>query len=247
MKIRLIYALALYLFSQCAFAALVAGPDSYGYAAYTANYNLRDIQATGVKTPGGDDDLYTVPIGFDFTFQGQTMNSIVVSMNGYLSPTPGSGSSFDIMGYSDDLNSYGGSLSGDTYYQTVGTPGSREFIVGYYGVSHFPCCGTGVQMTFEIILHEGTNNIEYQYAELFDQTNWDNSQYPNLIGVTEARHGSIGLRHFPYNPAGDLSISDAVGYQEYTGYLISSVPVPPAVWLFGSGLIGLVGMARRKK
>jgi hypothetical protein len=26
-----------------------------------------------------------------------------------------------------------------------------------------------------------------------------------------------------------------------------SVPVPPAVWLFGSGLIGLVGIARRKK
>ena len=28
---------------------------------------------------------------------------------------------------------------------------------------------------------------------------------------------------------------------------VSAVPVPAAVWLFGSGLIGLVGMARRKK
>jgi hypothetical protein len=28
---------------------------------------------------------------------------------------------------------------------------------------------------------------------------------------------------------------------------ISAVPVPAAVWLFGSGLLGLVGMARRKK
>jgi len=27
---------------------------------------------------------------------------------------------------------------------------------------------------------------------------------------------------------------------------ISEVPVPAAVWLFGSGLIGLVGLARRK-
>ena len=25
------------------------------------------------------------------------------------------------------------------------------------------------------------------------------------------------------------------------------VPVPPAVWLFGSGLLGLVGIARRRK
>jgi hypothetical protein len=28
---------------------------------------------------------------------------------------------------------------------------------------------------------------------------------------------------------------------------ISTVPVPPSVWLFGSGLIGLIGIARRKK
>ena len=28
---------------------------------------------------------------------------------------------------------------------------------------------------------------------------------------------------------------------------IGAVPVPPAVWLFGSGLLGLVGMARHKK
>ena len=28
---------------------------------------------------------------------------------------------------------------------------------------------------------------------------------------------------------------------------ITTVPVPPAVWLFGSGLIGLIGVARRKK
>ena len=27
---------------------------------------------------------------------------------------------------------------------------------------------------------------------------------------------------------------------------VSSVPVPAAVWLFGSGLLGLVGLARRK-
>lgn len=30
-------------------------------------------------------------------------------------------------------------------------------------------------------------------------------------------------------------------------YSISAIPLPPAVWLFGSGLIGLIGLARRKK
>ena len=28
---------------------------------------------------------------------------------------------------------------------------------------------------------------------------------------------------------------------------VGEVPVPAAVWLFGSGLIGLIGIARRKK
>jgi len=33
----------------------------------------------------------------------------------------------------------------------------------------------------------------------------------------------------------------------YAVWEVSAVPVPAAVWLFGSGLIGLIGVARRKK
>lgn len=42
---------------------------------------------------------------------------------------------------------------------------------------------------------------------------------------------------------------DDVGSQYVGSYLVkvSAVPVPAAVWLFGSGLIGLIGVARRKK
>ena len=32
----------------------------------------------------------------------------------------------------------------------------------------------------------------------------------------------------------------------YTSFSVSAVPVPAAVWLFGSGLLGLIGVARRK-
>jgi hypothetical protein len=40
---------------------------------------------------------------------------------------------------------------------------------------------------------------------------------------------------------GDLWVLD------YSEIVINSVPVPAAAWLFGSGLVGLVGIARRKQ
>jgi hypothetical protein len=46
-------------------------------------------------------------------------------------------------------------------------------------------------------------------------------------------------------------ITDQVNFQNVSGsacsFDVSAVPIPAAVWLFGSGLIGLIGIARRKK
>jgi hypothetical protein len=41
--------------------------------------------------------------------------------------------------------------------------------------------------------------------------------------------------------------NDAVTYARFTVSGAPEIPVPAAVWLFGSGLLCLVGMARRKK
>jgi hypothetical protein len=38
-----------------------------------------------------------------------------------------------------------------------------------------------------------------------------------------------------------------VGLTTNMTMVISQVPIPAAVWLFGSGLLGLIGIARRKK
>ena len=40
---------------------------------------------------------------------------------------------------------------------------------------------------------------------------------------------------------------DSATYADFTVSGTSPIPVPAAAWLFGSGLVGLVGMARRKK
>lgn len=43
------------------------------------------------------------------------------------------------------------------------------------------------------------------------------------------------------------AITDGTKTLKTTGVALTSVPLPPSVWLFGSALLGLVGMARRKK
>jgi len=48
-------------------------------------------------------------------------------------------------------------------------------------------------------------------------------------------------------PLGDASGFGGVPYVLHLEGTISAVPVPAAVWLFGSGLLGLVGVARRRK
>ena len=53
----------------------------------------------------------------------------------------------------------------------------------------------------------------------------------------------------PLNLAGTaftVEFTGAFGELMAVDLVISQIPVPAAVWLFGSGLIGLVGVARRR-
>ena len=80
-----------------------------------------------------------------------------------------------------------------------------------------------------------------------------------FIGGTGVFAGVDLAQPFTHADFNSLSGSFDVGAADYFGDLIITsgfympgslppqVPVPAAMWLFGSGLIGLVGVARRKK
>ena len=77
----------------------------------------------------------------------------------------------------------------------------------------------------------------------------------NANGVANVSCGNCGdgdaftLDYSATVPNGDPSGFGGVIYELHmTGTIeAGAVPVPAAVWLFGSGLLGLVGVARRKK
>jgi hypothetical protein len=130
---------------------------------------LRDVSATGAFVPLGDDQLSApLPIGFSFEFYGISYSDFRISSNGFITlgpnlesqgcctgqaiPQPFSPNNF-VAGFWEDLNAPQGNIR----FQTLGSPGGRQLVVGFYGVPHF---FFGPPVTWEVVLHEASNNIE---------------------------------------------------------------------------------------
>ena len=65
-------------------------------------------------------------------------------------------------------------------------------------------------------------------------------------GVTDVDWFALGVGQIKFM---GVNASDGGIHAEYEliSYSVNSVPIPATVWLFGSGLTGLIGIARRKK
>ena len=98
---------------------------------------------------------------------------------------------------------------------------------------------------FDIELNENNNNPDSE-IHLYDASNSEifigSFFVPNTNGDNKWNQrdfGSVaGVKRMVIEMKGSGAIDNLV---------FSAVPIPAAIWLFGSGLLGLVGMARRKK
>jgi len=86
------------------------------------------------------------------------------------------------------------------------------------------------------------NGQEWTLAIFADDANWfsDGSVIPDSF---PASYTAL-LVGFDYDSSGN---EIGAVFATVDSLTVSAVPVPAAIWLFGSGLVGMVGMARRKK
>ncbi|MCR4347384.1 MAG: VPLPA-CTERM sorting domain-containing protein [Sulfuricaulis sp.] len=67
--------------------------------------------------------------------------------------------------------------------------------------------------------------------------------FVGVFGYPNVASGTIDYLH---TAAFGYTLPEGVTFTSASGQFMSPVPVPAAVWLFGSGLLGLIGVARRR-
>jgi len=139
------------------------------YTESTVPVDFTDLSGTGNPLSLGDDNVSgPIPIGFDFDFHGVRYSTLYVSSNGFVSFLEGQGSaccSGHPIPESGSINAFIAAVWTDLYpgaggevsYQTLGSPGTRTFVLMFKNVPHF---SGGIAATFNIKLFEGTNRIE---------------------------------------------------------------------------------------
>ncbi|MCI0585578.1 MAG: hypothetical protein L0323_01900 [Planctomycetes bacterium] len=135
-----------------------------------------------VSNPGavlvfsGGDDGYSGRIISPFIFQhyGVAFQLIDINRNGFLTPFPGGGGGTDfindVMGSPNPPNGVIGPwwddtthVGGQTLYEVQGSAPNRRFVVEWNNLEAFPGNGSGENATFQAVINETTNVLEFHY------------------------------------------------------------------------------------
>ena len=139
-----------------------------------------------------------------------------------------------------------GATAGEGIEAAVGNIDAAWTFFGSYGVHQ-----TTSPMT--VISDTGTGSA------VLDFSGWDVS-WNNVASISMGGSGTATITcantcedgdtytlDYATNVPSDSANFPGVAYQLHLEGVVSAVPVPAAVWLFGSGLVGLAGIARRRK
>lgn len=178
--------------------------------------SIINIQNSGTALNLGDDSMSGMKdIGFDFTFYDQTFDQVNISMNGfftfqnnfsvsrqrnYLSETlPASSFNYSVFPMWTDLINRNGTQN--PYIQTFGNTSDTDqyFVIGWYNAKEY---SDQLQNTFEAILYEGTNEIEFRYDKIQVRS------HNITIGVQGNNEATTYLRYLDNNSTTYIETDD---------------------------------------
>ena len=124
----------------------------------------------------------------------------------------------------------------------IGATGATGDISGIDGLSTFSGTGVSISLTsFAPVTNFFTLDgwqLDASSLYIIDQS----ALTLNLMGKGVLSNNSFDATDVIWS----FSSSSTTSYSMTVASAVATVPVPAAVWLFGSGLLGLVGIARRK-
>jgi hypothetical protein len=178
------------------------------------------------------------------TFEDNAVDTIQTSsiVSGELAFTPVSGNFYTYTSHVGAINGTNALLAGEGHYQ--------------YSPSTTFDFGGGFSF-------KETDNTVFDLNSLDSGLAWSQSETGSVVFTGHQSDGGILTQLLSFNKAYthfvfgwtnllsvEVSANSDFGYVAYDNINVTSadaVPVPTAVWLFGSALTGLVGLGRRKK
>lgn len=218
------------------------------YQASSVAYSPEAVTAPSNLNLQDDKFSNAVPIGFTFCFYGASYTQLYISANGHITFNPAystANCSFDTRqampfysaSYPDNaifcpFNDGNTGLGGTIEYTTKGVAPFRKFVVQYTNIPFFGTACTGAPATFQCVLSESTNDIEF-FITNKSTCNTDTSNYLNYatLGIQ-----SIAAQNFLVVNNRNASVWTA----NNEGWKISPAG-PPAYtlrWFSGTAQIG---------